>query len=133
MSSVQVSVVWSLLVAFALAAVLWLAIRACLASLGSAAVSASGGGGAGSRLLSVTSAAYECGFSGRRGAADRRLNLQFWMVGVVLVLFDVEVGLLVPAIFASGESYVAVLVFIGLLFYGLLLDAGQGVLDWRRS
>lgn len=45
-----------------------------------------------------TAASYECGFSNRRGYVNRRLNLHYWLVAVVLVLFDVEVALVLPSL-----------------------------------
>lgn len=84
---------------------------------------------------------YECG-EPTIGSSWIRYNSRFYNIGLVFLLFDVEVVLLIPAVLmlrgmaASGEALAAVsalLIFLGLLIVGLVYEWYWGNLDWIRD
>jgi NADH-quinone oxidoreductase subunit A len=76
---------------------------------------------------------YESGIA-PTGTARRPLPIQFYLVGIAFVIFDLEVAYLVAwaiAIRDVGWAGFAVIgVFVAVLLVGLLYEWRQGVLDW---
>ena len=82
--------------------------------------------------------AYECGFT-PIGDARQPFHVRFYLVGILFLLFDLEVIFLfpwavampwfTPAEFATGFS--AVLFFLTLLTVGYLYEWDKGALDWE--
>lgn len=85
--------------------------------------------------------AYECG-EDPIGTAWSNFNVRFYVVSLIFIVFDVEGALMFPvaAIFkkfvAIGEGGVLVgslLIFIGVLVFGIIYCWSKGDLDWVRS
>ena len=83
---------------------------------------------------------YECG-KDPVGSARERFSVKFYLIGMIFILFDIEVIFLVPwaAVFktfaAQGAAmrnfaYVEMMIFIGLLFVGYIYVVKKGAFDW---
>jgi len=89
--------------------------------------------------------AYESGMA-PIGPAVRRLPVKFYLVGVLFILFDVEVIFLFPWATVFGQetlvkgtqglwgwfSLVEMFIFIGILAMGLAYAWAKGFLDWIK-
>jgi NADH-quinone oxidoreductase subunit A len=93
-----------------------------------------------SRAGKVKGETYESGMT-PVGDAKRRFNVRFYLVAILFVAFDVEIVVMYPwaASFAKmlaidpalgQRMFVAVGVFMTLVFVGYLYDIGKGVLKW---
>jgi NADH-quinone oxidoreductase subunit A len=85
--------------------------------------------------------AYECGEK-PVGNAWIQFNFRFYLVAIIFVIFDVEVAFMFPVatVFrqwvASGKGILAlgeVLVFVLLLFVGLIYVWSKGDLRWIKT
>ena len=79
--------------------------------------------------------AYESGLPSdvRRGF---RFGVSYYLVGMLFILFDIEVVMLYPAAVAMGESAfaaVAIAVFISFLAVAFVFEWGRGALDWTET
>ncbi|HXG67156.1 MAG TPA: NADH-quinone oxidoreductase subunit A [Blastocatellia bacterium] len=87
---------------------------------------------------------YECGVE-PVGSAHERQSVKFYLVAMVFLLFDIEAAFLVPwaAVFSdvledptySALRYIfygEMMVFMVVLFVGLVYVWKKGVLDWSR-
>jgi NADH-quinone oxidoreductase subunit A len=79
---------------------------------------------------------YESGIA-VTGSARRPLPVQFYLVGIAFVIFDLEVVFLVAWAVAATDvgwpGYAAAAVFVVVLLVGLLYEWRTGLLDlWRR-
>jgi NADH-quinone oxidoreductase subunit A len=94
-----------------------------------------------SRTGKVKEETYESGMT-PVGDAKRRFNVRFYLVAILFVAFDVEIVVMYPwaASFARMLSidpvigqrmFVAVAIFMALVFVGYLYDIGKGVLKWN--
>ncbi|MCC6219988.1 MAG: NADH-quinone oxidoreductase subunit A [Deltaproteobacteria bacterium] len=76
---------------------------------------------------------FECGTVPSRGFADR-LNVKFYLVAMIFILFDVEIVFLYPwavQVQSLGWSaFLAMVTFMGVLVLGLAYVWKRGVLDW---
>ena len=83
---------------------------------------------------------YECG-KDPVGSARERFSVKFYLVGMIFILFDIEVIFLVPwaAVFKSLASqgdamrrfvYLEMMVFVGLLLAGYIYVVKKGAFDW---
>merc|ERR1711915_82839 len=68
---------------------------------------------------------FECGFD-PRGVRRLPFCIKFFLVRIVFLVFDVEVTLIVPMIFAAAQ----VLTFLVVLILGLLYEWRYGGLHW---
>jgi NADH-quinone oxidoreductase subunit A len=91
---------------------------------------------------------YECG-EDPVSSAWLRFNIRFYMVALAFLLFEVELVLSAPVFFIVRDSLHApvkdfpagagafvlaeLLIFIGILFMGLLFAWAAGDLDWVRD
>ena len=86
---------------------------------------------------------YECG-KDPVGSARERFSVKFYLVGMIFILFDIEVIFLVPwaAVFKSlaGQGaemrtfvYLEMMVFIGLLLVGYIYIVKKGAFDWGEK
>ena len=79
-------------------------------------------------------AVYECGLESR-GSAAIRFKSEYYLYGIIFLIFDVEALFLVP--FAEAflklplGAFIAMLVFILLLAEGLAWAWMKGVLTWK--
>nr|QNJ33287.1 NADH dehydrogenase subunit 3 [Hermerius intermedia] len=80
------------------------------------------------------SSPFECGFD-PKAQARLPFSLQFFLIAVIFLIFDVEITLLLPMIktlmISSMVSYVfTATFFMVILIIGLLHEWKQGALDW---
>lgn len=84
---------------------------------------------------------YECGIEAF-GSSWIRFDMRFYTVALIFVLFDLEIAFLFPwaAVFRelgeTGQGTIAVvggLIFVLILFFGLVYDWAKGDLDWVKS
>lgn len=80
---------------------------------------------------------YECGEEAI-GTSWIQFNIRFYVIALVFIVFAVEVVILFPfvAVFrdaATGRALVEILVFAGLLVFGLAYDWTKGDLDWPKT
>ena len=96
------------------------------------------------RFTKVKSEPYECGVE-PIGTARERQSVKFYLVAMIFLLFDIEAVFLVPwAVTFSGilkdpqyQSlrfifYGEMMVFMVILFVGLIYVWRKGVLNWTR-
>ena len=89
------------------------------------------------------SATYESGEIPTRSAIGIQFNIQYYMVALLFLVFDIETVLLFPwtviyrPALEAGAGLMAVLfpmlVFIGVLVIGLAWAWRQGAVKWTRS
>ena len=76
---------------------------------------------------------YECGVP-LLGASRDRFPIHFFPVAIMFILFDIETVFLVPwAVIYKNlgtAGLVSMLVFIGILFWGLAYILKERILDW---
>jgi NADH-quinone oxidoreductase subunit A len=81
----------------------------------------------------TTGQAYECGFP-PTGSARLRFSIDFYLVAMLFVIFDVESIFIFAWAIAWRElgwaGYVEVLIFIGILLAALVYVWRVGALDW---
>ena len=79
-------------------------------------------------------AVYECGLESR-GSGAIRFKSEYYLYGIIFLIFDVEALFLVPFAVAFLKlplgAFVAMLVFILLLAEGLAWAWMKGVLTWK--
>ena len=77
--------------------------------------------------------AYECGFE-PFGDAHSIFNIQFFVVGILFMLFDLELAYLFPWVFSLGNlpifCFVLMFFFLILLVIGFIYEWKKGALDW---
>nr|WRW55952.1 NADH dehydrogenase subunit 3 [Pseudocuneopsis yangshuoensis] len=79
---------------------------------------------------------FECGFD-PMGSSRVPFSLRFFLLAVIFVVFDVEIVLLFPVVMMVGSSwmwvssYLALLVFLVLLFGGVIHEWREGSLEWE--
>jgi NADH-quinone oxidoreductase subunit A len=77
--------------------------------------------------------AFECG-NPPSGSAWGRFSVRFYLTALLFLVFDVEVIFLYPWAVELRElgmlGFVEVLVFIAILFVGLIYAWERGALDW---
>lgn len=82
----------------------------------------------------VKNATYECGLESR-GGAPARFRSEYYLYGIVFLVFDVEAVFLFPfAVAFPGlpvGAFVAMMVFVLLLVEGLAWAWMKGVLTWH--
>nr|CAG30058.2 NADH dehydrogenase subunit 3 [Mesobuthus gibbosus] len=76
---------------------------------------------------------YECGFESSKSARVP-FSLQFFMVGVIFLIFDVEIVLMMPVplgAWLSGGEVLWFSFFVFLLLFGLFFEWWNGALEWK--
>nr|QXG82665.1 NADH dehydrogenase subunit 3 [Curculionidae sp. BMNH 1042554] len=79
---------------------------------------------------------FECGFD-PKSSARMPFSMQFFLITVIFIIFDVELTLLLPMILAiklSNTIYFSftIFLFIIILLIGLLHEWNEGALDWVK-
>ena len=79
-------------------------------------------------------AIYECGLESK-GDAWVQFKSEYYLYGIIFLIFDVETIFLLPFAVAFTQlpvgAFVAILVFLFLLVEGLIWAWRKGVLTWR--
>lgn len=84
---------------------------------------------------------YECG-EPAAGSAWVNFNIRFYIVALIFIIFEVEIAFVFPvaAVFRrwieSGQglfAFVEILVFVGILFLGLVYAWAKGDLEWVKK
>ena len=77
--------------------------------------------------------AYECGFSPILGQGRAPLTISFYLVGILYLVFDLEVAYLVPLAGAFNSvgisGYSIAILFIIILTAGFVFEIGSGALS----
>ena len=78
---------------------------------------------------------YECGLPSEV-TRTFRFGISFYMIAMLFILFDIEVVFLYPvgAILKSADSVFVlaeIILFVALLFVGLVFVWRRGALDWK--
>ena len=78
--------------------------------------------------------AYECGFEGK-GEVRNRFDVQFYLVAILFIIFDLEVAFLFPwAVSLTKISifgFWSMMIFLALLTVGFIYEWKRGALEWR--
>lgn len=79
---------------------------------------------------------FECGFD-PKNLARLPFSLQFFLIALIFVIFDVELTLLLPTILVIKISNLWNLsltfnIFILILIFGLFHEQNQGALNWVK-
>nr|ARH54461.1 NADH dehydrogenase subunit 3 [Medon piceus] len=82
------------------------------------------------------SSPFECGFDPKSNAR-LPFSLQFYLIAVIFLIFDVEITLLIPLIMTLKISdllsfWSISLIFIFILLIGLFHEWNQGALKWAN-
>lgn len=76
---------------------------------------------------------YECGFD-KLSSTDQRFNVRFYLIGILFIVFDLEVVLLFPwaasAREVGPEGFFSVLIFLSILTIGFVYELVSGALEW---
>nr|QNJ33256.1 NADH dehydrogenase subunit 3 [Elaptus prionoides] len=80
------------------------------------------------------SSPFECGFDPKM-PARLPFSLQFFLIAVIFLIFDVEITLLLPMIIGMSVSNIAqyaflMIFFLVILLIGLFHEWNQGALEW---
>jgi len=84
---------------------------------------------------------YECG-EPAMGSAWVNFNMRFYIVALIFIIFEVEIAFVFPvaAVFRrwleGGQgvfALVELLIFVGILFLGLIYAWTKGDLDWVKK
>ncbi len=85
---------------------------------------------------------YECGID-PVGSARERFSVKFYLIGMIFILFDIEVIFLVPwavvfKAFAANSPqmrnliYIEMMTFVALLLVGYIYVVKKGAFDWSE-
>ena len=83
---------------------------------------------------------YECG-EPATGSAWVNFNIRFYLVALIFIIFEVEIAFIFPVAtvfrqrMESGQglfAFVEILVFVGILFLGLIYAWAKGDLEWVK-
>jgi NADH-quinone oxidoreductase subunit A len=77
---------------------------------------------------------YECGFAPFDEATRQPFDVHFYVVGILFLIFDVEIALLFPWVLALKEtgwvSFITMLIFLIILTVGFFYEWHRGALIW---
>nr|QFG40080.1 NADH dehydrogenase subunit 3 [Munidopsis lauensis] len=82
------------------------------------------------------SSPYECGFDPKE-LARIPFSLQFFLIAVIFLIFDVEITLILPLAYITQLSNIFSWLFTGasfifILLFGLYFEWKQGALEWSN-
>ncbi|ABD43743.1 NADH-quinone oxidoreductase subunit A [Anaplasma phagocytophilum] len=77
---------------------------------------------------------YECGFD-QKEEVSSVFDIKFCIIGILFVIFDVEVTFLFPWSVCLGSigfaGYFSMLCFLGMLTIGFIYEWNSGALEWE--
>lgn len=81
---------------------------------------------------------YECGFDAfdaPKVNARLRFDVQFYLVAILFIIFDLEIAFLFPWAVALKQigwfGFYSMMLFLGVLTIGFVYEWKKGALDWR--
>nr|ALI86966.1 NADH dehydrogenase subunit 3 [Heterometrus longimanus] len=76
---------------------------------------------------------FECGFD-PFNSSRLSFSLQFFLIGIVFLIFDVEIALMLPAPLSlvSMMFFFVLVMFVLILLFGLYFEWIQGTLEWMK-
>nr|YP_009989187.1 NADH dehydrogenase subunit 3 [Oedaleus manjius]QNM40764.1 NADH dehydrogenase subunit 3 [Oedaleus manjius] len=82
------------------------------------------------------SSPFECGFD-PKSSARMPFSIQFFLIAVIFLIFDVEIALILPIIIIMKTSNImmwtlSTMTFIIILLMGLYYEWNQGALKWAN-
>ncbi|MEO7254383.1 MAG: NADH-quinone oxidoreductase subunit A [Casimicrobium sp.] len=79
-------------------------------------------------------APYECGFEAFEDAR-MRIDVRYYLVAILFILFDLEIAFLFPWAVALKHigfpGFLTMMVFLGILTVGFIYEWKKGALDWE--
>ena len=84
---------------------------------------------------------YECG-EPSSGSAWINFNVRFYIVALIFIVFEVEIAFLFPVATTfrrwiesgqGGFAFIEILLFVGILFLGLVYAWAKGDLEWIKK
>ena len=82
----------------------------------------------------VKLSSYECGFEGE-GRVRNKFEVQFYLVAILFIIFDLEIAFLFPWAVTLGEigvfGFWSMMVFLTLLTVGFIYEWKRGALEWK--
>ena len=86
------------------------------------------------RRTAAKVAPYECGFE-PFDTARRTFNVQFYLVAILFIVFDLEVAFLFPWAMVLQEiswfGFATMMVFLTILTLGFIYEWMEGALEWE--
>jgi NADH-quinone oxidoreductase subunit A len=80
---------------------------------------------------------YECGFEPFDEATRHPFDVHFYVVGILFLIFDVEIALLFPWVlglkFSSWFGFFTMIIFLGILTIGFFYEWHRGALVWPHK
>jgi len=77
---------------------------------------------------------YECGFEGE-GPVRSEFKVQFYLVAILFIIFDLEVAFLFPWAVALREigviGFWSMIIFLTILTLGFVYEWKRGALEWK--
>ncbi len=77
---------------------------------------------------------YECGFEGE-GPVRNEFDVQFYLVAILFIIFDLEVAFLFPWAISLGKigvfGFWSMMVFLSILTVGFIYEWKRGALEWK--
>jgi len=77
---------------------------------------------------------YECGFEGE-GRVRNEFDVQFYLVAILFIIFDLEIAFLFPWAISLGKigvfGFWSMIVFLTLLTVGFIYEWKRGALEWK--
>lgn len=77
---------------------------------------------------------YECGFEGE-GKVRNEFDVQFYLVAILFIIFDLEVAFLFPWAVSLGKigvfGFWSMMSFLTLLTVGFIYEWKRGALEWK--
>lgn len=77
-------------------------------------------------------ASYECGFE-PFGDARSNFDIHFYLIGILFLIFDLEIVFLYPLIFSHFSTNNSLFFIINILYFFLLLLGIGFVVEWRKQ
>lgn len=77
---------------------------------------------------------YECGFEAV-GNVRNKFNVQFYLVAILFIIFDLEIALLFPWALSlrdiGFDGFWSMMIFLTVLTIGFVYEWKRGALDWK--
>lgn len=77
---------------------------------------------------------YECGFDSF-DEARKSINIRFYLVAILFIIFDIEIAFLFPWAIAFGDmgfyGFYSMIVFLSVLSVGFVYEWKKGALEWN--